>query len=398
MKTGLMKIGLMKILAINVGSSSIKCWLGEADRGGGVTEQKRVQADIASVEDVAKALPKALEPLWQLAGGPHHLDAVAHRIVHAGPKYRQTAWLTPDVREAIAANAEFAPSHNRLELAAIAAMDGLLPDPSRQVAVFDTAFHATLAPEAYTYPGPSDWEALGIRRYGFHGINHAHVSRRAAEMLQRPPEDLHPDALRLITCHLGNGCSLAAIRGGKSIDTTMGFTPADGLMMGSRCGSLDPGIPVFLLRHAGYTADQLDEVFNRESGLKGISGVSGDMREVLASMAAGNPRAKLAFDIYAHRLFRETGAMLAVLGGIDALVFTGGVGEHCAPLRERLCAQFGFLGLRLDPDKNGQARADVEISRAESLVRVLVIAADEELEMARECARLAPGLTGTPRR
>jgi acetate kinase len=380
----------MHILAINVGSSSIKCWFGEAARGGGVKEQKRVQADIASVDDVARALPRALEPLWQLAGGPRNLDAVAHRIVHAGPKYRQTAWLTPEVRAAIAANAEFAPSHNRLELAAIAAMDALLPDPSRQVAVFDTAFHATLPPEAYTYPGPYEWTELGIRRYGFHGINHAHVSRRAAEMLQRPLAEL-----RLITCHLGNGCSLAAIRGGQSIDTTMGFTPADGLMMGSRCGSLDPGIPVFLLRHAGYTADQLDEVFNRESGLKGISGVSGDMREVLAAMASGNPRAKLAFDIYAHRLVRETGAMLAVLGGLDALVFTGGVGEHCAPLRERLCMQLGFLGLRLDTYKNGQARADMEISSAESSVRVLVIGADEELEMARECARLAPGLTGT---
>jgi acetate kinase len=374
----------MRILAINVGSSSIKCWFGEAARGGEVTERKRVQADMSSVEDVAKALPKALEPLWQLAGGPQHLDAVAHRIVHAGPKYRQTAWLTPEVREAIAANAEFAPSHNRLELAAIAAMDGLLPDPSRQVAVFDTAFHATLAPEAYTYPGPYAWTELGIRRYGFHGINHAHVSRRAAEMTGRPL-----DELRMITCHLGNGCSLAAIRGGKSVDTTMGFTPADGLMMGSRCGSLDPGIPVFLLRHAGYTADQLDAVCNQDSGLKGISGVSGDMREVLAAMAEGNLRAQLAFDIYAHRLVRETGAMLAVLGGLDVLVFTGGVGEHCAPLREGLCTQLGFLELRLDPYKNDQARADVEISRAESSVRVLVIRADEELEMARECAKLA---------
>ena len=374
----------MKVLAINVGSSSIKCWFGEASSPDDVTERKRVQAEIASVDDVAQALPKALEPLWQLAGGPHNLDAVAHRVVHAGPKYRQTAWLTPEVRDAIAANAEFAPSHNRLELAAIAVMDALLPDPARQVAVFDTAFHATLPPEAYTYPGPLEWEAQGIRRYGFHGINHAHVSRRAAEMLRRPL-----DELRLITCHLGNGCSLAAIRGGKSIDTTMGFTPADGLMMGSRCGSIDPGIPVFLLRHAGYTADQLDQVFNRESGLKGVSGVSGDMREVLSAMAAGNLRAKLAFDIYVHRLCRETGAMLAVLGGLDALVFTGGVGEHCAPLRERVCAQLGFLGLRLDPSRNEDPSADVEISRTGSPVRVLVIAADEELEMARECARLS---------
>ena len=197
----------------------------------------------------------------------------------------------------------------------------------------------------------------------------------------------------MISCHLGNGCSLAAIREGKSIDTTMGFTPADGLMMGSRCGSLDPGIIVYLLRHGGYAsdkaADQLDGVFNRESGLKGISGVSGDMREILDAIVAGNSRARLAFDIYLHRLTREAGAMLAVLGGLDALIFTGGIGEHCAPLRERLCAQLAFLGLRLDPVKNQHPQSDTDISLADSAVRVLVIGADEELEMARECVRLA---------
>jgi acetate kinase len=183
--------------------------------------------------------------------------------------------------------------------------------------------------------------------------------------------------LRLITCHLGNGCSLAAVRGGKSVDTTMGFTPADGLMMGSRCGSLDPGIPVYLLRHTGTPgddrADDLDRVFNRESGLKGISGISGDMREILAAIGAGNARAKLAFDMYAHRLCREVGAMLAVLGGLDAIVFTGGVGENCAPLRERVCGQLGFLGS----------------------LKVLVVKAEEEQQMARECYRLMNSTAGT---
>ena len=367
----------MEILAINVGSSTIKCWFGEASPAGQVTEKKRVQAEIASVEDVEPALQRLLPPGWK-AG------AVAHRIVHAGPEYRQTTWLTPPVRAAIAAHSEFAPAHNRLELAAIAAMDKILPDPSRQVAVFDTAFHATLPPEAYVYPGPRDWEERGIRRYGFHGINYAHVSRRAAEMLGRPLA-----SLRLIACHLGNGASLAAIRDGNSVDTTMGFTPADGLMMGSRCGSLDPGIAVTLLRHGGYDAERLDRVVNQESGLKGVSGVSGDMREVVEAMGKGNARAKLAFEIYMHRLYRETGAMLAVLGGMDAIVFTGGIGENCAPLRERLCAQLGFLGVRLDRAKNADARPDVEIAAADSTVSVLVIRADEELEMARECARLA---------
>ena len=374
----------MKILSVNVGSSTVKCWFGEASSAAGVTERLRTQGDIASAEDVAQVLPRVLEPLWKLIGGPKDLDAVAHRIVHAGPKYRHTTWLTPEVRAAIAANAEFAPSHNRLALAAIAAMDSILGEAaSKQVAVFDTAFHTTLAPEAYVYPGPYEWLEQGIRRYGFHGINHAHVSRRAAQMLGRPLE-----SLKLISCHLGNGASLAAIRNGTSIDTTMGFTPADGLMMGSRCGSIDPGIIVYLLRRGVGDADRLDRIFNRESGLKGISGISGDMREVMEAMNAGTERAKLAFDIYAHRLCREIGAMLAVLGGVDAIIFTGGIGEHCPPLRERVCAQLAFLGLHLDAAKNENPQAEGDISQAASSVRVLVIKADEELEMARECARL----------
>jgi acetate kinase len=359
----------MRILAINVGSSSVKFWFGETPSEGAspehVTERWQVQGTVDSAETLKAALPGLLEPLWKLAGRPSDLDAVAHRIVHGGIAHRKTTWLTAEVREAIAKQAEFAPSHNRLELAAIDAMDHLLGDRSgRQIAVFDTAFHATIEPEAYTYPGPYEWIELGIRRFGFHGISHAHAARRAAELLKRPLNEL-----RLITCHLGNGCSLAAVRGGKSVDTTMGFTPADGLMMGTRCGSLDPGIPVYLLRHANSTADDLDKVFNRESGLKGISGISGDMREILAAIEKGNPRAKLAFDMYAHRLCREVGAMLVVLGGVDAIVFTGGVGENCAPLRERVRGQLGFLG-------------DVPI---------LTVKAEEELEMARQSCRLACG-------
>jgi acetate kinase len=360
----------MRILAINVGSSSVKCSFfevsGEADSPDHVTEGWSAQEPVNSPDHLKDALPRLLDPLWSVAGSARELDAVAHRIVHGGVTHRQTTWLTPEVRAAIATQAEFAPSHNRLELAAIEAMDRLLGDrSSRQIAVFDTAFHATIEPEAYVYPGPYEWLEKGIRRFGFHGISHAHASRRAAELLGRPLE-----SLRLITCHLGNGCSLAAVRGGKSVDTTMGFTPADGLMMGTRCGSLDPGIPVYLLRHTGTPgddrADDLDRVFNRESGLKGISGLSGDMREILAAIAEGNARAKLAFNMYAHRLCREVGAMLVVLGGLDAIVFTGGVGENCAPLRERVCGQLSFL----------------------SSLRVLVVKAEEELEMARECCRL----------
>jgi acetate kinase len=359
----------MRILAINVGSSSVKCWFGEAASPDQVTERWQAQGLVNSAQELKDALPGLLDPLWKTAGSPRELDAVAHRIVHGGITHRRTTWLTPEVRATIAAQAEFAPSHNRMELAAIETMDRLLAGRSaRQIAVFDTAFHATIQPEAYVYPGPYEWIEQGIRRFGFHGISHAHASRRAAELLGRPLSEL-----RLITCHLGNGCSLAAIRGGKSVDTTMGFTPADGLMMGSRCGSLDPGIAVYLLRHSGVTADDLDRVFNKESGLKGISGLSGDMREILAGVSAGNTRAKLAFDIYAHRLCREVGAMLAVLGGLDAIVFTGGVGENCAPLRERVCAQLGFL----------------------PSLKVLVVKAEEEPEMARECCRLMSSGSGS---
>lgn len=362
----------MRILAVNVGSSSVKCSCfevsGEATSPDQATERWQAQGPVNSAEELKTTLPKLLDPLWEESGSPRELDAVAHRIVHGGIEHRETTWLTSEVRAAIAKQAEFAPSHNRLELAAIEAMDGLLGGQmpgdrsNRQIAVFDTAFHATIQPEAYVYPGPYEWIEKGIRRFGFHGISHAHAARRAAELLDRPLE-----SLLLITCHLGNGCSLAAIRGGKSVDTTMGFTPADGLMMGSRCGSLDPGIPVYLLRHTPASADDLDRVFNKESGLKGISGISGDMREILDAMnssdAVKSARAKLAFDMYAHRLCREVGAMLVVLGGLDAIVFTGGVGENCAPLRERVCAQLGFLGS----------------------LRVLVIKAEEEQQMAREC-------------
>jgi acetate kinase len=221
-----------------------------------------------------------------------------------------------------------------------------------------------------------------VRRYGFHGISYQYATRRAAHMLGTPVE-----SLRLVLCHLGNGCSLAAVRGGKSVDTTMGFTPLEGLMMGTRSGSFDPGILIYLLRHRGYTADQLDHILNRESGLKGVSGLSGDMRAIAAAAATGNERAQLAFDIFVHRVVREAGGMLAVLGGMDALVFTGGVGENSAPLRDRVCGQFGFLGLELDAGKNATAHGDQDVAAPDSGVRVLVIHAQEEWEIARECYR-----------
>jgi acetate kinase len=340
----------VKILAINGGSSSFKCRLDE------------VPADPPSAppaplwETHFDLAPGALEQA--LRSVPGSVDAVGHRIVHGG-HYRQTTRITAEVRAAIAAEAEVAPTHNKFELEAI---DGAARQFTNvpQVAVFDAAFHSTLRPEAYVYPGPHDWLALGIRRYGFHGVSFQYATRRATEILGA-------HARRLIICHLGNGASIAAVRDGKSVDTTMGFTPLEGLMMGTRSGSIDPGIIVYLIRHRGYTAEQLDKILNRESGLLGVSGVSADMREILAAIDQGNDRARLAFDIYAHRLCRGIGGMLAALDGADAIVFTGGVGENCAPLRERVRAQLrGLLGN----------------------ARELVIHAEEEWEIIRECNRV----------
>jgi acetate kinase len=290
------------------------------------------------------------------------------------------------VRAAIARQAEFAPSHNRFELQAIESVERALGPATPQVAVFDTAFHKGIDPPAYVYPVPYQWLNDGVRRYGFHGISYQYASRRAAEVL-----GVRPGGQRLVICHLGNGASVAAVRGGRSVDTSMGFTPLEGLMMGTRCGSIDPGILIYLLRHRGYQADRLDEILNRESGLKGVSGLSGDMREIVQAAEQGNARAQLAFDIYVHRVVREVGSMLAVLNGADGLVFTGGVGENSPPLRERVCAQLSFLGVRLDRQKNSEPQKDQDIAAADSRMRILVIHAEEDWEIARECFHLVNG-------
>lgn len=249
-----------------------------------------------------------------------------------------------------------------------------------QVAVFDTAFHATLPEAAATYPGPYSWLDQGIRRYGFHGISHQYVARRAAEIIGRRER-----SLKIITCHLGSGCSLAAIRDGHSIDTTMGFTPLEGLMMGTRSGSIDPGIIIHLVRNCGYGADQLDRVLNKESGLKGLSGISGDMRAVLEARRQGDPRAAIAWDVFVHRLCRELGGMLTSLGGLDALVFTAGIGEHTPALRAEVCSRLQFLGVNLDTARNAAAPVDQDVAAPDSRVRVLVVHTDEEWAIAREC-------------
>jgi acetate kinase len=394
----------MRVLVFNAGSSSLKCRLYELPQGeppsqppealwgghagwtqpAGTAELRIRTATGATTEkSIPIDSPEAVfAPLLEsLPRGD--IDAAGHRIVHGGRLYRDSTRIHPEVKAAIALQCELAPEHNRIELHAIEAAERLLGANAPQIAVFDTGFHATLPAAAYVYPGPNDWLEQGIRRYGFHGISHQYASRRAAELLGRPLE-----SLRLITCHLGNGCSLAAVRNGSSIDTTMGFTPLEGLMMGSRSGSVDPGILIHLLKHGGYDAQKLDHVLNEESGLKGVSGVSSDMREVQEERAAGNPRASLAFDIYVHRVRSGIGAMLASLGGLDALVFTAGVGENSPEVRDAVCSAFEFLGVAVEPLANREGAGDRDIAAAGAKVRVLVIATQEEWEIARECRRV----------
>jgi acetate kinase len=403
----------MKILVMNGGSSGLKSLLCEIPEEGFPSHasaplwEARVDwgrrpgtADIQvsngrgdvhraqmAIESPQQVIGPVLETLTQgsakVIESVAQIDAVGHRIVHGGRAFRETTRIGPEVKREIARLVEFAPEHNRLELEAIEVVERRLGPDVPQIAVFDTAFHASLPEPATVYPGPFGWLEEGIRRYGFHGISHQYTSARAAEILAR-----ESSSLRMVTCHLGNGCSLAAIRGGKSVDTTMGFTPLEGLMMGTRSGSIDPGIIIYLVRHCGYHADELDRILNKESGLKGLSGLSGDMREILRAIEDGNARAKLAFDVFAHRLCREIGAMIASLEGLDALVFTAGIGENCPPLREAVCGRLAFLGVELDREKNRVSAPDTDIASPASRVRVLIVHTEEDWEIARECFRL----------
>ncbi len=307
------------------------------------------------------------------------ITVVGHRVVHGGQDYQASVVITPAVKATIKRLSALAPNHNPVNLEGIELMETLLVGVP-QVAVFDTAFHSHMPTVAATYPGPYDWAPQGIRRYGFHGISHQYCAQRAAQILDRPL-----DELRLIICHLGNGGSLAAVKSGRSIDTTMGFTPLEGLMMGTRSGSVDPGIVLYLMRQ-GHSADEIDRMLNKGGGLLGISGVSHDLREIRVAIAKGNQRAKLALEMYLHRLKACLGAMIMSLEGIvDAVVFTAGIGEHDAAVRAATCDGMAFLGVKLDPKKNGASSVDQDIAMADSAVRVLVIRTQEDWAIAQAC-------------
>jgi acetate kinase len=306
--------------------------------------------------------------------------AVGHRIVHGGTRFTAAVRITAEVQDAISELCELAPLHNLAGLEGIRAIERVLPSVP-QVAVFDTAFHATLPAAARTYAIPRTWTTeWGIHRYGFHGLSHAYCSRRAAAMLGR-------SRARIVIAHLGNGASVSAVRNGVCVDTSMGFTPLEGVVMGTRSGSVDPGALLYLMQHKGLTVEQLMHVLNYESGLLGLSGISSDMREILKK-APGHPEARLALEVYIHRLVQTVGAMAATLGGVDGLVFTAGIGENSAQVRELVCENLGHLGLELDTTANARCKPDADIASRTSPGRILVISTREDLTIVRETRRL----------
>ncbi len=398
------------VLVINSGSSSVKFTLfnikDEAVLARGVVERiglegtridytahtgkKRVRP--AAVVDAREAVVCIVECLVDEVHGVlesrQAVAAVGHRVVHGGEKIHASVVIDDHVKKIIREYARLAPLHNPPNLAGIEACEESFPDSS-QVAVFDTAFHTTLPEKAYLYGLPYDLYTEGkIRRYGFHGTSHRYVSQEAARFLGRPLKDL-----KMITCHLGNGSSITAVDGGRSVDTSMGFTPLEGTIMGTRCGTIDPAIVMHLMQHEGLSVDQVNALLNKKSGFFGMAGIdSSDVRDVLAAMEKGQARAAAAIHVFVHQIRKYLGAYTAVMNDLDAVVFTGGVGENSSVIREMVCNGEGGLekfGIRLDPEKNGAgSRAARDIQAHDSPVSILVIPTDEEKEIARQTMEL----------
>jgi acetate kinase len=402
----------MKVLVLNCGSSSLKLQLLETgteltgdertlakglveDSGGTAVlhyevEGKKPLRDAIGPFEHRAAVDKALAVLTDPDTGviqhKGEIGAVGHRIVHGGERFHASVLIDDDVLEGIEANIALAPLHNPANLQGYKAAKAALPD-APQVAVFDTAFHHTLPEAAYLYALPySLYQRHGIRRFGFHGTSHRFVAARLAALLERDADD--PD-LRLITCHLGNGDSLCAVRGGKSVDTSMGFTPLEGLVMGTRCGDLDPAALLFVMGRDAMSSAEASSLMNQHSGLLGISGLSHDMRELLAAEKKGDERAKLAIDLFCYRLRKYLGSYVAALGGVDAIAFAGGIGENAPAVRERTLAGLDALGLKLDAQRNQDAQGkEAEISPEGAKVRIFVVPTNEELMIARDAAAI----------
>ncbi|MGD8237290.1 MAG: acetate kinase [Armatimonadota bacterium] len=406
----------MKVLVLNCGSSSVKYELFESDpersladgvaervgAGSGSALHHRVGDAVETTAEVAMPEHRAAigELVAALTSGEgavleslDEVGAVGHRVVHGGEGFSGAVLIDEAVIEAIEECCELAPLHNPPNLVGIRACQDLMPG-TPQVAVFDTAFHQTIPRRAHLYGLPYDYyEKYGLRRYGFHGTSHRYVTLEAADVLrERGPA---PEQQRIVTCHLGNGCSMAAVRGGESMDTTMGFTPLEGLLMGTRCGDLDATVPLFLMEREGLGTDDLDDLLNKSSGLLGLSGVSNDLRDVLDAADDGNDRAGAAIDVFCYRVRKYIGAYAACLGGLDAIVFTAGIGEGSPRVRAESCSGLEFLGIAIDPARNEAAvRPDkpIDISEETASGAVLVVPTDEELMIARDTAGVLASL------
>ncbi len=397
----------MKILVVNCGSSSLKYQLidmetetllakGLCERIGidgrlkheAIGKEKFVSEEpLKDHNDAIQAVLKALlDPEHGVIKSVDEIDAVGHRVAHGGVDFAKSVLITPEVKAAIDRNSELAPLHNPANLIGIEACEKIMNVP--MVAVFDTAFHQTMPEKAYLYAIPYKYyEKYKIRKYGFHGTSHRYVSQECAKMMDIPIENL-----KIITCHLGNGGSVCAVQGGISIDTSMGFTPLDGLVMGTRSGSIDPAVILFLMRKENLSVDEMDEILNKQSGVFGISGVSSDFRDIEEAESEGNERAAIALDTFAYRVAKTIGSYVSTMNGVDAIVFTAGLGENGSSTRQLICSYLGYLGIEIDTYKNSLRGKATEITTKQSRVQVYVIPTNEELVIARDTNEIVSNL------
>jgi len=395
----------MNILVINSGSSSVKYKFfdvkDEKELARGVVERiglkksellhipidgKEVKIS-KEIPDHESAIRLALDFLTHKEHGVikdiSEIGAVGHRVVHGGEEFSDSTIITDEVIKTVKSYFKLAPLHNPPNLLGIKVAQKLLPN-IKHVAVFDTAFHQTIPPSAYLYGLPySFYEKERIRRYGFHGTSHKYVALRTAEILKEPLSKL-----KLIIAHLGNGCSISAVKNGQSINTSMGFTPLEGLLMGTRSGDIDPAIVLYLMGEKGLSAEDIDNLLNKKSGLLGMSGISSDMRDVYEALQGGNKKAKLAFEVFVDRIQKYIGSYMVAMDGVDAIVFTAGIGENHAPTRSAVCEKLSFMGVAIDSKKNNSAAKEKIITTDDSRVKVLVVPTNEELMIARETYRL----------
>ncbi|MDD6479123.1 MAG: acetate kinase [Oscillospiraceae bacterium] len=395
----------MKVFVVNAGSSSLKYQLIETDDGSvlakglceriglsGAITHKAANGTVYEAETPMPTHSEAFEAVVyaltkseaKVIDSYDEISAIGHRVVQGGEKYNQSCLITDDVIKVVEELSDLAPLHNPANVLGIKACIKIFGKDIPQVAVFDTSFHQTMEPKAYIYPIPYEYfEKYGVRRYGAHGTSHKYVCERLTALVNKPEK-----ALKLITCHLGNGCSITAINDGKCVDTSMGFTPLDGFMMGTRTGTLDPSILTYIAEKENLGFDEINKILNKKSGVLGVSGISSDNRDVIEAGNNGNERAKLAVDMQRYQIIKFIGSYVAAMNGVDAIAFTGGIGENDKALREAVCENLGYLGVNIDPEKNSQRGKEIKISTDDSKVDIYVIPTNEELAIARDTFKI----------